>query len=797
MRTFAPLDLVSAYRWERAVFTTYTLSLSFFEVVLLDALVRGGGRGAIILSDIHGVHAALSEQGARRAGKDYIVEPIAVQDGVFHSKISALTADKDAHLLVGSGNLTFGGWGANLEVVEHLHPSFAADAIDDAARFFELMSDAGHLRHGAGKYCESIAVELRAAARTGAQNENIRLFHSLDGAISQKLTQTVSDLGGAVRLVAASPFWDGGPAIDRLCAMLELDEVFVHAHPGGIVEGTMGSNWPQRCHRAVHAVQLEVLEEIKPRRLHAKAFEVICKRGRVLVSGSPNATWAAIHGGRNVEACVARIQRAPTVGWRFSKAEVPELITALDNEPENDETASGVLRAALEGDQITGHVLTPEMAGRVSVFQSTAEGLEPLGEVDITTDGAFRLEAPTLEVQSWTSGRLVLRVVELASGRRAEGFVSVMAFAEIMRRAGVIAPRLLAILTGTETPADVAAIMSWFHENPRELAGSQAVISGGSDGGRGEARPGAVIATSDLEHDRAPPIEERTALHPNSAEGWRRFMEHVFAAFRERRGPFGRTAAGRPGEDEEDDIGQQVAEPALEDPHIEQSPKRFERLLDRMLSPEYACRSVLGAFVFTQYVCERLQPSAATARAWLERLVTTLVRVQPPGLRGSDIAAAILTLMASTPDRDGDRIARARLLRVGVDVLGAPPSPDTVRGFRGVLNQSADFSELWARIQAIRTFPEQVRAYLGALKICRPGVGYDELGRVAPEEWCVLKHAITSDRAQSRILVLDQWAEACPRCHMILPAHELQRLRLVSVATARNCCGRIILWPGD
>ncbi len=339
--------------------------------------------------------------------------------------------------------------------------------------------------------------------------------------------------------------------------------------------------------------------------------------------------------------------------------------------------------------------------------------------------------------------------------------------------------------------------MSWFHENPLELAGAQAVISGGSDGGRGEARPGAVIATSDLEHGRAPAIEERTALHPNSAEGWRRFMEHVFAAFRERRGPFGRTAAGRPGEDEEDNIGPQVAAPVLEDPHIEQSLKHFERLLDLMLSPENAPRNALAAFVITQYVCERLQPSSATARAWLDRLVTALVRVKPPGQRHSDIAAAILTLMSPTPDRDGDRIARDRLLRVGVDVLGAPPSPDSVRGFRGVLIQSADFSELWARIQAIRTFPEQVKAYLDALKIRRPGVGYDELGRVAPEEWCVLKHAITSDRAQSRILVLDRWAEACPRCHMMLPAHEVQRLRLVSVATAKNCCGRIILWPGD
>jgi hypothetical protein len=82
----APFNLISAHAWRRATFTTYALSLSFFEAVILDALVRGGGREALILVDVAGVRAALSEQGARRVGKDYDVEPIAVRTGVFIRK---------------------------------------------------------------------------------------------------------------------------------------------------------------------------------------------------------------------------------------------------------------------------------------------------------------------------------------------------------------------------------------------------------------------------------------------------------------------------------------------------------------------------------------------------------------------------------------------------------------------------------------------------------------------------------------------------------------------------------------
>src|SRR5437867_2839190 len=83
----APLELVSAHPWRRVVFTTYALSLSFFEAVVLDALVRGGGRESLILADVQGVRASLGEQGAQRVGKDYEVEPVCISGGVFHPKI--------------------------------------------------------------------------------------------------------------------------------------------------------------------------------------------------------------------------------------------------------------------------------------------------------------------------------------------------------------------------------------------------------------------------------------------------------------------------------------------------------------------------------------------------------------------------------------------------------------------------------------------------------------------------------------------------------------------------------------
>ena len=155
--TLVIADLVASHTWQKAYFTTYALSLSFFEAVVLDALVRGNSTGALILADVNGVRASLSERGAQRVGKDYEIEPVAMDTGVFHPKISVLLSTTECHVLVGSGNLTFGGWGTNCEILEHLHPSFAADAILDAAAFFEALGKTGRARHAVGPQCETNA----------------------------------------------------------------------------------------------------------------------------------------------------------------------------------------------------------------------------------------------------------------------------------------------------------------------------------------------------------------------------------------------------------------------------------------------------------------------------------------------------------------------------------------------------------------------------------------------------------------------------------------------------------------
>ena len=792
-----PLDLVEAHPWQRVAFTTYALSLSFFEAVILDALVRGGGNSqAIVLADLDGVRASISEQGAHRVGKDYEVEPIAVTNGVFHPKVSVFVSADECHVLVGSGNLTFGGWGGNCEVVEHLHAGFAADAIADAAGFFERISGNTRIRHGAAGYCAATAADLRRSVQGRAGNGDIRLLHNLDRSIIEQVADAAADLGGAERLVAAAPFWDGGRAIDRLCDSLDLQEIFVHSHTGGCVTGTAGGNWPSGAKKSVHPVRVGVMDtsDEAARLLHAKAFELRCKRGRLLISGSANGTAAALDANHNVEACVVRIQRERSISWSYVEAEPPDPPVDSDTELESEERYAGVLRAILDADEVTGRVLTPKMSGTVSVYHLGNAGPALLATTQLAADGEFTISAPDLEAWAMRGGRMVIRVQDLR-GRIAEGFVSVASYADITRRSGLVGRRLFALIAGNETPADVAAILSWFHEDPGRLALADRNGTQSGDSGKKDDDPERLVPIAELGDDYAAFAATKTqgtTAHRN----WSRFIEQILAAFRDPRGPLDNKRAGR-AVDHDDEPTTAITQPQGEDAAIARSLNFFRKLFDLLTKDNAPVRNVLTAFDLTQYVCDRLRPEPAQAKRWLEQLIRVFVNSMVPLDRRDDIAAAILIAVGTASDVDRCRWARSCLLRLGVEFASEPPSADGVRGFQAVLPQRATFSELWARLAALRTFPEQVASYRQALEEGTPSDGYPDLPREVQEEWPLLEAAITSPQA-GRGIVIRSFKNGshkfCPRCHIKLPTGEIHKMESRGIATAKNCCRKIVVW---
>ena len=131
-----------------------------------------------------------------------------------------------------------------------------------------------------------------------------------------------------------------------------------------------------------------------------------------------------------------------------------------------------------------------------------------------------------------------------------------------------------------------------------------------------------------------------------------------------------------------------------------------------------------------------------------------------------------------------------------VDFANEPPTADGVRGYKAVLLTQVSFTELWARLAALRTFPEQVASYRQALEEGTPSDGYPDLPREVHEEWPLLAAALTSPQARRRIVFTSGSHEVCPCCYIKLPSVEIQKLRSCGIATAKNCCRRIVIWQG-
>jgi hypothetical protein len=770
------LDLIHANRWSRLFFTTYALSLSFFESVILDAIVRNDIPRCTILSDISGVRAAMEEYGAQSAGRVYQIEPVAVNHGCFHPKLLTLTSAGDSHLIVGSGNLTFGGWGANLECVEHLHPSFAADAFTDAAEFLLKLSDAPNVQHSSHQECAEAAADLKRSVAGARQNGNIWLLHSLEVSILEQVYQLTRELGGARRLVIASPFFDE-LGVERLCARLGLDHAYVHVHDGGSVSGSAALNWPGGAPGGVKPIFLNVLKETEPRLLHAKIFEILCGAGRLVLSGSANATLAALEIGRNVELCVARIERSASVGWRFNDALAPFKGTLDTAEETLMHEESVVLSATLLGDELKGVVLGKFPDGDALAYRREGAGWVMLGKTEVVAGGAFTLQAANLR-HSIFIGQFILRL-EQGEGRLAQGFVALPEAREIARRLGSAAPNFFGFLQRNDTPEDIAAIMAYFYEHQDALP--KRLFSSSGQGGA-TVHEDLIVDVKDL-LDPGTSRPGRGHGAGGGVQAWVAFMQRVFAGFSESRGPFETTVVDADDGDERAETGKDAREREAANRNSWMS---FEKLLDRMLAAPPTERDTAFALHLTQYVCDRLSLDPFRVRSYLNRLVESF---NESVVASDDIdvfKAAVLiwgTKLDIGVDGAIERTVRKVLLHAGCTVDGPVPDLSKVGGLMRRLALGAEPSVLWERLCLVRTPQEEVRSFASS-----PHIGTESSypSLCLTPQWEALALGMNA-----RIILMTKLLDYCPHCYRFLSSVEAHQLR--NAAVTSHPCGRILI----
>ena len=458
------LDVIDGGKWERALFTTYALSLSFFESILLRSLRRVGCQETWVITDIQGYRDSLIERRSQGVGQEFRLVPVSLKEGVFHPKCIYLVSRTMDVLLVGSGNLTFGGFGRNLEVIEVLLSTTAPSAFEDFASFLTSIE----IRAEKDLHCPDLAWTkiFRDCASRSSQSlaqssqEQPRLIHTVDTSVISQLPTQITHLNPR-ELTIMSPFFDNdGNAVRRLADALGCTSVRIAIRPNENkcnFPFNESLKWKQS---KVAAVWPDASAPKRP--LHAKWIETRGEMGTAVLTGSINATTAAICTTRNVEVGVLRTSSADREWVSWVASTIPKHF-----EPAKYEHLSVdelLVYAYLAGDgDLSGTILGAQVPSGLwngSLIKPSGE-TKPF-ELQVRSDGRFRATLPQAAEFSLTSG-LQLRLHH--GSAIARGWVHVEDILRMPRLPRLNIPAMLRLISREDTEDDEIALLEYLAVN--------------------------------------------------------------------------------------------------------------------------------------------------------------------------------------------------------------------------------------------------------------------------------------------------------------------------------------------
>lgn len=390
-------EILSASRWKHALFTTYALSLSYFESEILRPLLQLGCDDIWLICDAQGYRSSLLERRSMHVGQEYRVVPVGLPNGVFHPKCIHLCSDEEQVLLVGSGNVTFGGHGRNAEVFEVLVPGEHATAFSDFAEFLETLGMGPGIKIARQDWIDDFAGRASEAAARGADSSDTpaRLIHPIERTGIEQLGEAATGLGACREVKIVSPYHDpDGEAVRSLLDTLDADT--------GVVAVTNDEKSPFPFAESEEWASLVLAQ--KPtidgkRFVHAKWIECVFPNARLLLTGSFNATRKALTTTDNIELGVLRRVQGGEGLLEWANCEPPQFEPAKCLPSGLGQ--SEIVYASFDRNdsrRLYGQLISLQVVSGKWLYRVVqADGTTHAGDASLKDDGAFSIVDEALE----------------------------------------------------------------------------------------------------------------------------------------------------------------------------------------------------------------------------------------------------------------------------------------------------------------------------------------------------------------------------------------------------------------
>jgi len=294
-------DIISIIRGQKNLthvfIATFNIDFVFIESVLLRELKRCGHPTLTILADADEVTSSFESQGrwVSRVGRRYRVVPIRMEPGFrFHPKAVLLSGPEHCELLIGSGNLTFGGMRQNEEVWLRFDSRNDETAPISAFRHYADQCLARGRRDTAAK------TELEEAFDTATHKWTSKLddpagLLSRAGVGASMLDQMEREIGDLAihRIVIASPYFDdAGQALSEIASRWPTAEIEVLVQEGQ--SHLQAATWEGIRDPKTLTLITSAREDGASPFIHAKLYAFAGPSEAVVFAGSANCSRAAL-----------------------------------------------------------------------------------------------------------------------------------------------------------------------------------------------------------------------------------------------------------------------------------------------------------------------------------------------------------------------------------------------------------------------------------------------------------------------------------------------------------------------
>lgn len=432
------IEVLKQVKPQRVLFTTFTLSLSWFEAFVLPTLQSRRSTQVDLLVDARYYRRLCRAAESAYAGTAFRISAVQLPSGgFFHPKVAYLQAedlDQDV-LVIASGNLTASGQGGNLEVLDavcvsdhpHVFEEFSSFCLGLSANP-SLAERAGQsLVHFSGRAHEAF---LAAPATARDRPPTVWLVHTLnEPALSQFARVVEAQLAKPRTITVLSPYHTAtGETIGALAEACEAaaTRIALKQRPTSTAQNPVfdapfdenAKGLPAKTRYVVEAHQLE-----RVRLAHAKCFEVASRGKTLVMTGSVNATCQSLQECTNVEVSLIRQLSTSPFDWRTHE---PDSYYPCEFLVSDENLTSGVIDASLEGLQVTGTVRPSKGPLNVQAELWVQDSLRlTVPQVELTAEGAFSF---TLDSSLNDTNSVLLKLMDDDEEEVACGWLSVEAF---------------------------------------------------------------------------------------------------------------------------------------------------------------------------------------------------------------------------------------------------------------------------------------------------------------------------------------------------------------------------------